>query len=92
MNTRITARVRGVVQGVGYRYHVADVAAANGISGYVRNLPDGSVEVVAEGNREVLEDLVSHLWAGENSIIHVHRVDLGWDLASGGFSGFGIRY
>ena len=46
--------VRGRVQGVGYRYFVMREAGALGVSGFARNLPDGSVEVVAEGGDEVL--------------------------------------
>ena len=80
-----------MVQGVGYRYYVVDFATENGISGYVRNLPDGSVEVVAEGGREVLGDLLSYLRAQDDPVIRVHRVEPEWDHASGEFSGFGIR-
>ncbi len=56
--------VRGVVQGVGYRYFVLRQAAALGVSGYARNLPDGSVEVVAEGSEETLADLEQRLRRG----------------------------
>jgi acylphosphatase len=46
--------VQGRVQGVGYRYFVLRQAEALGVCGFARNLPDGAVEVVAEGSAEVL--------------------------------------
>ncbi|MGC8651848.1 MAG: acylphosphatase [Candidatus Micrarchaeia archaeon] len=45
-------RVYGFVQGVGYRAYVKRVADACGVDGYARNLPDGSVEIVAKGSEE----------------------------------------
>jgi acylphosphatase len=47
--------VRGRVQGVGYRYYVLREAGALGVNGFARNLPDGTVEVVAEADDDVLE-------------------------------------
>ncbi|HYU80410.1 MAG TPA: acylphosphatase [Vicinamibacterales bacterium] len=46
--------VSGRVQGVGFRYFTQDIAEREGVSGRVRNLPDGRVEVVAEGDEETL--------------------------------------
>ncbi len=51
--------VRGVVQGVGYRYFVLRQAVTLGLAGYARNCGDGSVEVVAEGEARALADLAS---------------------------------
>jgi acylphosphatase len=57
--------VSGHVQGVGFRWFVARHARALGLSGYARNLPDGRVEVVAEGSdRTALERLEERLRAG----------------------------
>jgi acylphosphatase len=56
--------VEGRVQGVFYRAATADRAAALGIDGWVRNLADGGVEVVASGPREALESLAAWLWQG----------------------------
>jgi acylphosphatase len=56
--------VRGRVQGVGYRYFVMREANGLGVSGFARNLPDGSVEVVAEAADEVLERFEERLRQG----------------------------
>lgn len=55
---RYSIRVTGRVQGVGFRYSALREAKSADITGYVRNLPDGSVEIEAEGSREQLETLV----------------------------------
>jgi acylphosphatase len=56
--------VRGRVQGVGYRYFAQKAAAALGLTGYVRNLDDGNVEVYAAGPETALSDLAARLRAG----------------------------
>ncbi len=62
MTTRFV--VSGMVQGVGFRWFVARHARSLGLSGYARNLPDGSVEVVVEGAEESLPELERLLQAG----------------------------
>lgn len=57
-------RIRGVVQGVGFRWFCARAARELGISGYARNCPDGEVEVWAEGEEEKLEEFARALRAG----------------------------
>jgi len=52
---RIHAVVSGLVQGVGFRYFVLDRAQTFGLGGWVRNRPDGSVEIEAEGETEALD-------------------------------------
>ncbi len=56
--------VRGLVQGVGFRHHTKVRARELGIAGWVRNLPDGTVEVWAEGEPPVLDELESWLRIG----------------------------
>jgi acylphosphatase len=56
--------VVGRVQGVGYRYFVLRQAEVLGVSGFARNRPDGSVEVVAEGSEDALRQLEDHLRQG----------------------------
>ncbi len=57
-------RIRGRVQGVGFRYFAEKTALALGISGWVRNDDDGTVQVYAVGNREQLSELGGLLWKG----------------------------
>ena len=71
---RLEARVYGFVQGVGFRYFVKRNALRLGLSGYAKNLPDGSVEVVAEGSEDALLRLLEYLREG-NSYSQVERVD-----------------
>jgi acylphosphatase len=56
--------IRGRVQGVGFRNFVERAASSLGVSGWVRNLDDGSVEVYAAGSPEQLAELASFLWKG----------------------------
>jgi len=57
-------RVRGRVQGVGFRYFVEHFAKSLGIRGWVRNVDDGSVEVYAMGTPAQLSELAGYLWKG----------------------------
>ena len=56
--------VQGTVQGVGFRYHCAYTAQELGVVGQVRNLPDGDVEVMAQGEADVVARLISWLKRG----------------------------
>lgn len=86
------ALVSGIVQGVGYRLFVVRVARAMGIRGFVRNLPDGMVEVVVESPSESeLERLLVALRKGPPAS-HVTGVELQDYEGSGNFSGFDIKY
>ena len=80
--------ISGRVQGVGYRAFVADAARAERLEGWCRNLPDGSVEVLAEGDAEALSRLEWRLWQGPP----MARVDdvVSEDVVPGGASGFRI--
>lgn len=89
---RLRAVVRGRVQGVGYRDFVWRRAAFLGLAGYVRNMADHrSVEVVAEGEREKLEQLLEYLWEGPRGA-RVTEVEAHWGEASGRFARFGIAW
>ena len=81
--------VTGRVQGVGYRYFVLREAERLGVAGFARNLPDGSVEVVAEGAEEVLGQLEARLRAGP-SFASVAAVDRS-PVPARGDAGFHIR-
>lgn len=83
------AVVHGEVQGVGFRYFVQRRAEEMGLAGWVRNLPDGSVEVVAEGGRAALGRLLELLGQGPG-LAGVDRVDAEWGTATG-IAGFAVR-
>ncbi|AWR99994.1 acylphosphatase [Metallosphaera hakonensis] len=61
---RLYAVIEGEVQGVGFRRYVQINAVRLGIKGYARNLPDGTVEVVAEGYEETIQKFLNYLWKG----------------------------
>lgn len=64
MSRAILAIVHGRVQGVGFRYAARRVAVSSGLTGWVRNLPTGDVEVFAQGDPEVVEGFASWLRTG----------------------------
>ncbi len=88
---RLTATAHGRVHGVGYRYFVIEEANALGLRGYVRNAPHGTVEVIAEGPRPLLERLLDALRRGPPAA-SVEDVEVGWGPATGTFAGFRVRY
>ena len=87
---RLVARVRGSVQGVGFRWFVQREASRLELSGWVSNQADGSVEVVAEGPTDVLGQLVLTLWEGPTGS-SVVGVDVRHEPARGNTVGFSIR-
>ena len=84
---RLHAVVRGDVQGVGFRYFVQGKANQLGLRGWVRNNDDGTVELVAEGDRAQLEELARALEAGPR-MARVDRVETQWSTATGKLQGF----
>ena len=91
MDMRLQAFVSGRVQGVGYRYFVYEHASSLGLTGWVCNLKDGSVEVVAEGSTEALETLLAELERGPGGS-RVSEVKTNWSVASGEFYLFSIEH
>ncbi|BCT74783.1 acylphosphatase [Sinomonas cyclohexanicum] len=86
---RLEARVSGIVQGVGFRYWTLAEAEKRGLVGSAGNLPDGTVQVVAEGPRAGVEGLLAWLRSGETPG-RVDRVDAGFAPATGEFSRFSL--
>lgn len=84
------ATVHGYVQGVSFRYYTLKRAQALGVTGYVRNLPDGSVEVVAEGPCAAVDQLLEWLHEGPSSA-EVDHVDIEWQTPRGQFRLFEVR-
>ena len=85
------AIVRGRVQGVNFRGYTNQKAAALGVTGWIRNLPDGTVETVAEGSEHALRAFLGWLQIGPPTS-SVEAVEATWGEASGTFSDFKIRY
>lgn len=84
---RMTAWVRGHVQGVGFRWWARSKALELGLIGAATNLRDGRVEVVAEGPRDACERLLGHLRSGATPG-RVDSVVERWSSAGGTFTGF----
>lgn len=88
---RLHAVIRGDVQGVGFRWFVVDAARPLGLRGWVRNRPDGSVELTAEGERAELEALLTAARRGPRSA-HVTAVDAQWQDARGDLRTFDLTH
>ena len=84
---RLTAWVRGRVQGVGFRWWVRANALELGLLGMAENLVDGRVRIVAEGNADRCRELLERL-SGPDTPGHVIAVTHRWDSARGGLTGF----
>lgn len=83
--------VSGRVQGVGYRYFVMHTARKYQLTGWVRNLMSGEVEIEIEGNRGLIESLIQELWTG-NTWATVRNVQTAWGPFSGKYKAFDVRY
>jgi acylphosphatase len=87
---RVTAWVRGVVQGVGFRWWTRSRALELGLAGWARNTTDGRVEVVAEGSREACDMLLAAL-RGVETPGRVESVIERFSTAKGDVTGFSER-
>ncbi len=82
--------VKGRVQGVGFRYFTHRVAQELGVRGWVKNLPNGAVEVYAEGDEEPIEQLLTGLKKGP-SLGFVEDVEVG-EVKPEGYQDFSIEW
>lgn len=87
---RLSARITGRVQGVGFRNFTQMRARQLGVTGWVRNENDGSVRLEAEGPRGALEDLAEALQQGPR-MARVEDVEVDWSDASEEFDVFRVR-
>lgn len=87
---RRTVLFSGQVQGVGFRYTARNVALQYDVNGYVRNLPDGRVELVAEGEPREIDAFVQDVKEKMGSFIR--RADVNDSPATSEFSDFSIRH
>ncbi|MDD5236898.1 MAG: acylphosphatase [Candidatus Omnitrophica bacterium] len=81
---------KGMVQGVGFRFTASSLAQNLRIKGWVKNLPGGDVELVAEQKKEVLEEFLSQINRYFSRYIHSAQID--WEIASSGFKDFQIKF
>jgi acylphosphatase len=82
--------ISGRVQGVNFRYYTKQQARTLGVKGWVRNLTDGRVEAILEGDKVAVEGMVDWCRQGPRAA-RVDTVDVDWEKPSGEFSGFNIR-
>ena len=83
--------ISGKVQGVGFRYFTRQNAMKLGVHGYAKNLPNGKVEVVAEGDKATLDEFVKILWKGPPAS-RVEDVKVEARPHSGEYTSFGVKY
>ena len=88
---RLHANFSGTVQGVGFRFTVRRIAEQYEVTGFVRNLPNRQVEVVAEGDREVVESFINAIY---NSSLrdYIRSIEKEWQPATGEYKEFEIRF
>jgi len=79
--------IDGLVQGVGYRYFAIRKASTYGLTGFAKNLIDGRVEIVAEGERGLIEEFIKDLRRGPISA-QVTDMRIEWDKPTFEFEGF----
>ena len=91
MRSRFRGVVSGQVQGVAYRYFAQKWAAALSISGWARNLADGRVEILAEGEQEALESFAERLREGPR-MARVDAFEISWEEPAGETGGFRIEF
>ncbi|MBS7616561.1 acylphosphatase [Candidatus Bathyarchaeota archaeon] len=91
MNVRAHVFVNGRVQGVFFRYETRREARKHGVKGWVRNLSDGRVEAVFEGEEETVKKLIDFCKSGPPGA-KVVKVDVKWEDYAGEFKDFEIRY
>ena len=87
---RVHLVIRGRVQGVWYRASAGKEARRLGLAGWVRNLPDGAVELAAEGPSEALDALIAWCWKGP-PLARVDDIKIERGEATGEFWGFEVR-
>lgn len=88
---RMTVSISGQVQGVGFRFSTVREASRYEVTGYVKNEPDGTVRVVAEGRRAELEEFFKGLITSSVGGF-VRDTDIAWSDETGEFDAFGIKY
>jgi len=90
MKKQVHVYYSGRVQGVGFRFTAESIAIELGITGWVKNLRDGGVEIVAEAEEEVLEKFLERI--KEYFSRYLHNVDIEWSETTSKFKEFTIEF
>ncbi len=90
-NLRARVIIHGIVQGVYFRASTREKAVQLGVGGWVKNLSDGSVEALFEGEKKKVEEIVAWCYKGPPGA-KVTNVDLTWETYKGEFKHFDVRY
>lgn len=90
MKRRLHALFTGTVQGVGFRFTAERLARRFLAAGYVKNLANGKVELVAEGEEASLREFLAGIRTAFKD--YIREVDSQWSESSGEFSGFGVKF
>jgi len=91
MKKRAHIFVYGIVQGVGFRMFTYKIAKNLGLKGFVRNLPDGRVEIVVEGEEERIRELIRNVEKGP-PLARVDKLSIEWEEYKGEFKDFRIVF
>jgi len=89
---RATLVATGKVQGVGYRQFVSVCAHNHGLHGTVQNMPDGSVQIIAEGSLAALDEFARLVWAHGEPEILVDGLQITQGEATGEYKGFWVKW
>ncbi len=90
MKKQIHVYYSGWVQGVGFRFTAEDIARSLDINGWVKNLRDGRVEIIAEAEEEALKEFLNMILQSFSR--YIQDTDIDWQPAKGEFKGFGIEF
>ncbi len=91
MRERVSAVFHGSVQGVGFRFTVMQLSESYAVTGTVRNEWDGTVSLVAEGNRRELERFITAIQSSRLNR-YIHDADLQWSSATGQYDSFAVSF
>jgi len=90
MKKQVHLYFTGTVQGVGFRFTVEDIANSLAVTGWAKNLRDRRVEVVVEGEEEVLLEFLEKI--NQHFSRYIKDTEIDWRPASGEFKDFQIKY
>jgi len=90
MKKQVRVVYSGRVQGVGFRFTAQSIAGALNITGWVKNLSDGRVEILAEGEEEALKDYLSRIQKYFHN--YIQDININWQEANNNFKDFGVKF